>query len=283
MTVDLGVRKSQLEVGIVVFEVPDQPGIGIVAIGAALTQTLFVHIVVGMAIDASVTRVTKNRGCMAGFATQCSVLTDERETAQIMVESNFFLPGNFVVTLIAFAALLFFVNVVLLVTVVTGGINFFRFGTDRVAGLADQALVRAVEREIGVCVVIKFCIFPSPDDMTVLALFAVQLVVNVIGTVTAVTVARNFVKFLRNLVFARMTIVTRWPSMLSLELVPGVPTVVKNRLVPASLLVAGRTVFAESATMHIPDRMAIDATLGRILVLLVNVASVACHTTVGRF
>lgn len=59
--------------------------------------------------------------------------------------------------------------------------------------LADQVFMRAVEREIGVCVVIKFCVLPSRDDMTILAFFTVQLVMNIIGTMAAITISRYLV------------------------------------------------------------------------------------------
>ena len=120
-------------------------------------------------------------------------MADERETAQIMVESNFFLPGNFIVTLAALGALLILMNIVLFVTAVTGGINFFCFSANGMTCFTDQLFMRAVECEISVCVVIKFCILPSRDDMTVLAFFTVQLVMNIICTMAAVTITRFFV------------------------------------------------------------------------------------------
>ena len=95
--------------------------------------------------------------------------------------------------LIALVALVILVNIVLLVAAVTGSINFLGAGTDQVTCLADQVFMRTVEREIGVCVVVKFCILPSSDDMTVLAFFSVQLVMNIIGTMAAVTITRFFI------------------------------------------------------------------------------------------
>jgi len=90
-----------------------------------------------------------------------------------MIESNVLLPGLFIVALIALVALIIFVNIVLLVTAVTVGINFLGPGTDQVTCLANQVLMRAVERKIGVCIMVKFCILPSGDGMTVLALFTI--------------------------------------------------------------------------------------------------------------
>jgi hypothetical protein len=184
MTMNFGVRVPELEVRIIVVETPDQPGVGIVAIGA---------IIWAMTVDACVAGITKDGGGMTGFTADCGMLADERETTQVMVESNFFLPGNFIVTLAALGALFFFMNIVLFVTAVTGGINFFGFGANGMTCFTDQLFMRAIEREIGVCVVIKFCILPSRHDMTILAFFTVQLVVNVIRTMAAVTITWFFV------------------------------------------------------------------------------------------
>lgn len=158
---DFGVRMPELEVCIVVVELPDQPGIGIVASGAILSQTCLMHIVGAMTVDAYVARVAENGGGMAGLTTERSVLAYERETAQIMVKSNLFLPGNFVVALAALFTLLIFVNIVLLVAAVTGGINFLGFGADRMACLANQAFMRTNECKIGVCVVVEFSVRPT--------------------------------------------------------------------------------------------------------------------------
>ena len=193
VTMDFTVRVPELEVRIIVVETPDQPGIGIVAVSTTLSEATFMHVVRAMTVDTCVASITKDGGGMAGFTTDCGMLADERETAQIMVESNFFLPGNFIVTLVALGALFIFMNIVLFVAVVTSGINFLCFSTNCMTCLADQVFMRTVEREIGVCVVVKFCILPSSDDMTVLAFFTVQLVMNIIGTMAAVTITRFFI------------------------------------------------------------------------------------------
>ena len=93
----------------------------------------------------------------------------------------------------------------------------------------------------------------------------------------AVTVTWFAVKFFGNLVVDSMTVVAGLPAMLALELVAGVPVVVKNRFIPGSFLVAGCTVLTEAVAMNVPYRMAIDATPGCVLVLLVDVAGVASH------
>ena len=193
MTMDFGVRMPELEVRIIVVETPDQPGIGVVAICANLSKATFMHIVGAMTVDACVAGITKHGGGMTGFTTECGVLAYERETAQIVIESNFFPPGNFIVTLSALASLFFFMSIVLFVAAVTGAINFFCFSTNGVTGLAHQIFMRAVEREIGICIVVKFSILPSRNDITILAFFTVQLIMNIICTMAAITISRYLV------------------------------------------------------------------------------------------
>ena len=66
---DFGVRIPELEVRVVVVELPNQPGIGVMTSGAILPQASFVDIVGAMAVDTDVAGITKNGGCMASFAT----------------------------------------------------------------------------------------------------------------------------------------------------------------------------------------------------------------------
>jgi hypothetical protein len=72
-----------------------------------------------------------------------------------MVEANMFQPGNFFMALVAFDSLLALMDVVLLMAAVAVGIYFLGAGAEVVAGLAGQAVVGAVEREIGICAMIE--------------------------------------------------------------------------------------------------------------------------------
>lgn len=67
-----------------------------------------------------------------------------------MVEADVLQPGDFFVALVALGALFSFVDIVLFMAAVAVGIDFLGFGAEDVAGLAGQAIVRPVEREIGV-------------------------------------------------------------------------------------------------------------------------------------
>lgn len=77
-----------------------------------------------------------------------------------------------------------------------------------------------------------------------------------------------------------MAVITGLSAVLSLKFVAGVSVMIENRLIPASLLVAGCAVFTEAVTMNVSYRMAIDTPLWRIFVLLIDVARIASHALV---
>lgn len=79
MTMQLAVRTVEAEVGLVMIELPDQPGVGIVAYRAIRAQCLLVHIVVFVAFDTVGTGIGKFRRAVAGFAAQHGMLADQRK------------------------------------------------------------------------------------------------------------------------------------------------------------------------------------------------------------
>jgi hypothetical protein len=76
------------------------------------------------------------------------------------------------------------------------GIYFLGAGAEVVAGLAGQAVVGAVEREIGIRAMIEFRVSPSPDDVAVLAFLAIQLVMRIVVAMATVAVAYRVFLFL---------------------------------------------------------------------------------------
>ena len=280
---DFSVSIPEFEIRIFVVKPPDQPGIGIVAFAAILSQTLLVQIVVAVTVDTEVAGITKNGRYMARFTADHGMLTDECEIAQVVIETNFVLPGNIIVTLIAAGALVTLVHIILLMAAVTVYFDFFGLGAKRMTCLAYQTFMCAFEREFSVCAVIKFDIPPTSGNMAILALFAVQLVMYIIGAMTAVTVTRIVVMLFRNLVIVRMAIIAGLPPMLSLELVSGILIMIENRLVPRLLPVAGFTLLAKPADMNIPYRVAIYTLFRRVLVLPCDVTGIARHLLVCKF
>jgi hypothetical protein len=228
MAMDFRVSIPEFEIRIFVVKLPDQPGIGIVAFAAIFSQTLLVQIVVAVTIDTEVAGITKDGRYMARFTADHGMLTDECEIAQVVIETNLVLPGNIIVTLIAAGALVTLVHIILFMAAVTVFFDFFGLGAKRMACLAYQVFMCTFEREFGVYAVIKFDIPPTPGNMAALAFFAVQLVMNIILFMAAVTVTRIVVMLFRNLVILRMAIVAGLLPMLSLEPVSGILIMIEN-------------------------------------------------------
>jgi hypothetical protein len=213
---------------------------------------------------------------MTGFTTDRVMLTNQWENTQVMVETNLVLPGNFVMTLVALGALFLLMRIVQLMAAITGGIDLPGFITGKMASRAQQFLMPTPQGEVGFSVVIEGRNIPSSGRVTILALFAVLSLVDVVSAMAAITVARIFAIF-RNLVIGRMTVVTGLIAVLSFELISGIPVMIENRHVPAFLLVTVVTGITESSGMDIPDRVAIYTPLGGILVPAFEVAGVAAY------
>lgn len=189
MAMKFSMGLPEFEVCLVVVERPDQPVIRVMAQRTVLSERFFVYVIGAMAVDTLTAGVIEDRCGVTGLTARCGMLADQREIGQIVIKADILQPGNFAVTLIAFDALLALVHVVLFVTAVAGGVNFLGFGTEGVTGLARQAVVRAMEREIGISPMIEFCVRPAPDDMAILAFLAVQAVMRIVGTMAAVAIS----------------------------------------------------------------------------------------------
>jgi hypothetical protein len=173
MAMDFGMRMPEFEIGIVMIEAPDQPGIGVVTAFTIFSQTEFVDIVVAVTVQACTLSIAKNGRGMAGFAAEYGMLAYQRKFTQVMVKTNRVLPGNLTVALLTIFTLFVVVGVVLFMATVTTGIDFLGFGAYGMTCLAYQVLMCTVECEIGVCVMIEFCIPPASNDMAILAFLAV--------------------------------------------------------------------------------------------------------------
>jgi hypothetical protein len=148
------------------------------------------HIVGQMTVDTAIADIAENRSQMTGFTTVRGMLANQWKTSQVMIKANLVLPGNLIVTLATFGTLVFLVNIVLLMAAVTGGIDVLGFITGKMAGRAHQFFVCAPQREVGLSVMIKGRDVPAFGGVTILALRAVSLVVDVVSAVAAIAVAR---------------------------------------------------------------------------------------------
>jgi len=157
-----------------------------VAASAILSQPLFVKVIGAMAVDAALAGVAEDRAQMAGFAAGGGMLADQGIVGQIMIETHILKPGDFAMALVTLFSLFAVVRIVLLVATEAGGIDLLTVGAECMACLAGENVMRAVQREIGVGAVIELGMRPAPGDMATLAFVAVQSVVRIIVTMTAV-------------------------------------------------------------------------------------------------
>ena len=138
------VRTLQLEIGLSsVIENPGRPGIGIVTTTALASQRALVLIGVTMTLDAGQRSVLEGRCGMAGLTGDQRMLTDQRKSAQVMLEPDLSHPRFFRVAILATVPLLPLMDVIQPMTVVTSGHQLLFLGRDGMALLADQFCVNA--------------------------------------------------------------------------------------------------------------------------------------------
>ncbi len=168
---------------------------------------------------------------MASLATERRVLSYQRETAQIVIETNLLEPAPVTVTARAGFAQSSLVNVVLPMATVTIGLQEPFSDTADMAGFANQFGVAAPQRKIGVGIVIEGRQLPALDIVAVFAVITVRPFVNVVVAMTAVTIARLAVLPWR-LVARRMAAVTGLASMPAEQWVIGITQVIEACLLP---------------------------------------------------
>ena len=94
--------------------------VGVVALFATRAQAFFVKIILEMAIDTIGLDRTEFHGGMTIVASRDRVNSDERKFCQVMIELDIFSPGDIVMATIAFFTYLSFMNIIGLMTAVTG-------------------------------------------------------------------------------------------------------------------------------------------------------------------
>jgi len=194
IAVDFGMCMPEPEFRIIVIEAPDQPCVRVVTLRTILAQAALMDIVATMAVDAFQFGIGEYRGGMAGLAAEGGMLPDERKSSQIVVETDPGLPGLIVVALPTVLAKCALMHVVLAVAASAVGFQFAVFGASDMAGLAFQFSVATVQWKIGFGVMVEHRQVPTPDFVTVTALFTVRSLVSIIFPVTAVTVTDAFIR-----------------------------------------------------------------------------------------
>lgn len=274
LAIEFAVRKPEREACAVVVEAPDQPVVRIVTLRTVATQAALVNVVAAMAVKALRPRFGENRGAVASLATECRVLPYQRETAQVVIESNFFEPAPIIVTARAGFAQSALVNVVLPMATVTIGLQLAFSDAVDMAGFANQFGVSALQRKTGVDVVIKGRRVPTLDIVAVAAVFTVRRFVNIVVAVTAVTIAHLAVQ-LRWFVARRMAAVTGLTAMPTEQWVIGIVQVVEFCLLPGFHQVTLLAFVTEAVRVDVSYRVTVATLVRRILVLASDVAGVA--------
>lgn len=117
------------------------------------------------------------------------MLSYERKSSQIVVETDPALPGLVVVALRTILAECTLMNVVLPVAAIAVDFQLSIFGASDMAGPAYQFSVAAPQRKIGFGVMVELRQMPTPDLVAVAAFFTVRSLVSIIVAVAAVTAA----------------------------------------------------------------------------------------------
>ena len=123
------------------------------------------------------------------------MLSYERKSSQIVVETDPGLPGLIVVALRTVLAECALMNVVLPMAAIAAGLQLSIFGASNMAGRAFQVSVTTLQWKIGFGVMVEHRQVPTPDLVTVTALFTVRSLVSIIVAVAAVAAAHAFVGF----------------------------------------------------------------------------------------
>lgn len=153
----LFVRTLELEIRIIMIELPDQPGIRIVATIALLTKGSLMSVILLVTVITGLTCILECRGWVAGFAPHHGMLTNQREFTEVVIVAHILQPpGSFVMTVVAKLAFLLLVRVLVLVTAVTIGIEFHILGTHLVTGLATGLLVSTTQWKLGFLAMVEF-------------------------------------------------------------------------------------------------------------------------------
>ena len=181
------VLAGQFKIGGIVIETPQAPAIGVMALPAVAAQGAFMAVVVSVAIVAA----GGERGIAAfGVATLASgqrVQTVEREAGQVVIEADFFAPALHLVAGVALSAEIALMNVFGFVAIATFTHGSVFLDTAGMTGITGCLGMRAPQGEIGVLVMIERGFPPVLGAVTVLTAFTVTPFVDIVSTMTVIT------------------------------------------------------------------------------------------------
>lgn len=236
--------ENELGLGIVI-ELPETPPIRIMTVFAIWAETPFVLIIRLVTAHAIQPGVLVSVVQMAFFAGSDCVKADEGKSGEIMIEEHFHSPTPLIVTAFTILPFLASVDIILVVTDVAVGPQFFLGCWPPVASIAGYLDMFVLEGKFRLIVVVE----RSLPFLGCVADFALCIVTPLVSVVMLVAgVARRFAFFLKGIIF--VTLVARNIAMLVFEGKLGFVVVVK-RLLPVHRGMAGFTLFIVAVSMNV--------------------------------
>lgn len=248
-------RIAQGEQRFVVIEAPlgSLPITGDVTLVAGLAQCAIMLVILQVAGHAITGRILEDQALVATLAFDLDVLTQQGELGLVMVELALILPATFVMARRAIATQATLVLVVLLVTTQAIRCQLLLVQGACVTGLALGMTVLAVERVLGVHIVIEHAGLPAARVVTGLALLTKLALmasppldqIRVILVVTSKAIARRVL----------VALILMASTALDLSVFVGQVEprlgMIERRLLPARLIVAIGALAAQSPLVHI--------------------------------
>lgn len=248
MAVDPGVPSVEPEFSPrIMVEIPQGPGIRVVAGLALRSEPALVNVIVAMAFNARC-RHTGEFGRQVTLFTGCNrVYADKGEPGHVVLETHLTAPALLAVAIRALLSLLAGMYVVTLMTV--DALHSKRFVTKlaAVTGAAEQIRMSSVEWKFRLSVVIEPDLAPPGRAVAGVALFSVLPLVGVIIAMTAYTI-RAQVLGEQLVAMTGIAVDTLMPAR---ERKFGIPVVVEADLFPSGFTMAVGAHFTIPASMHI--------------------------------
>ena len=264
------VSAVEREIGLsVVIELPQGPVERRVAIGAFGTERRLVDIVFDVAVDALIRRVVESERRVAILADDLIVLAEQREAREVVIEAHALVPVDLDVATRAIVAELTFVRVVVGVTTDTlGRRQCIGYRLDVAIGALDIRM-RAEQREVRIDCVIERHVQPFSRPVTVVADRAVDAVVRIV-----LEMARDAFGRLR--LVENVALVARLAFEICMrtgQREAAAIEVVEQRLRPVDRVVTVLTLGAVATHVLIVIDVTVDANVGSVDILLVDVAA----------
>jgi hypothetical protein len=186
---EVDVRPVQLERGLgIVVEAPALPAVRVVAVLAARAEAPEMHVLDGVTREAIAWCVLEARRRVALLASGDRVDSEERESADVVLEEDLVRPGSLIVAILAARPLLSRVDVVELVTGDAGGPEHSLAHRACMAALALHLGMRPLKRKVGHLVVFECFGRPVEFSVTSITARAVARAVHVVGAMARETI-----------------------------------------------------------------------------------------------